>query len=222
MGVGGFPSTQVLSVQWRCRGGCRHFLLAASCLPLLCENSKDACNRCLNALFSSVLPSLVVYPVTLGDLEPVAEVLAQVFYPPLGLQRWLHPIHKLGIREDLRLKLAARDPHYCCLAAAVGCEVVATAEISLRAMAHGKYPYLANLAVLPPWRRRGIARQLLLSAEGVVQGWGYHQLYLHVVEDNLAARQLYAQLRYTPIQRTSQLWHWLGIPPQLLLCKWLP
>ncbi|MFS8868276.1 GNAT family N-acetyltransferase [Synechococcus sp. OH30] len=171
---------------------------------------------------SSLLPSLVVYPATAADLDPVAEVLARVFYPPLGLQRWLHPIHKLIIREDLRLKLAGRDPYYRCLAAAVGAEVVGTAEISLRAMAHGKYPYLANLAVLPEWRRRGIARQLLLSAEVVVQEWGYRQLHLHVVEDNLPARQLYAQLRYTPVQRTSQLWRWLGIPPQLLLCKWLP
>lgn len=169
-----------------------------------------------------MLPSLVVYPATLGDLDPVAEVLVQAFHPPLGLQRWIYPIRKLGIREDLRLKLAARDPRYCCLAAAVGAKVVGTAEISLRPMAHGQYPYLSNLAVLPAWRRRGIARQLLLSAEGVVQGWGYRQLHLHVVEDNLPARQLYAQLRYTPIQRTPPLWQWLGIPPQLLLCKWLP
>jgi ribosomal protein S18 acetylase RimI-like enzyme len=168
------------------------------------------------------VPSLVVYPATAVDLDPVVEVLAQVFYPPLGLQRWLHPIHKRIIRQDLRLKLAARDPYYCCLAAAVGAKVVGTAEISLRAMAHGKYPYLSNLAVLPEWRRQGIARQLLLSAEEVVQKWGYRRLQLHVLEDNLPAQQLYAQLGYVPLERTPQLWQWLGIPPQLLLCKWLP
>ncbi|MFS8781920.1 GNAT superfamily N-acetyltransferase [Thermostichus sp. MS-CIW-23] len=174
------------------------------------------------ALSQPVLPSPVVYPATSNDLDPLAEVLAQVFHPPSGLQRWIYPIRKLGIREELRLRLAARDPHYCCLAAAVGSEVVGTAEISLRVTAHGKYPYLSNLAVLPGWRRRGIARLLLLSAEGVAKGWGYRCLHLHVLEDNLPARQLYAQLRYTPIERTSQLWRWLGIPPQLLLCKWLP
>ena len=169
-----------------------------------------------------LVPSLVVYPATPVDLGPVAEALAQVFYPPLALQRWLYPIHKLLIHQDLRLKLVAKDPYYCCLAAAVGVKVVGTAEISLRAMAHGKYPYLSNLAVLPEWRRRGIARQLLLSAEEVVQRWGYRRLQLHVLQDNLPARQLYTQLGYVPLERTPQLWQWLGIPPQLLLCKWLP
>lgn len=168
-----------------------------------------------------MLPPLVVYPATPSDLEPLAEVLTQVFHPPLGLQRWIYPIRKLGIREDLRLRLGSRDPYYCCLAASVGSRVVGTAEISLRVMAHGKYPYLSNLAVLPRWRRRGVARQLLLSAEGVVQVWGYRHLHLHVLEDNLPARQLYSQLRYTPIERTSRLWRWLGVSPQLLLCKWL-
>lgn len=168
-----------------------------------------------------MLPSLVIYPATASDLEPLAEVLTQVFYPPLGLQRWIYPIRKLSIREDLRLKLDSRDPYYCCLAAAVGFRVVGTAELSLRTMSHGRYPYLSNLAVLPQWRRQGVARQLLLSAEGVVQVWGYRNLYLHVSEDNLPAQQLYSQLRYTPIGRTSGLWQWLGVSPQLLLCKWL-
>ncbi len=169
-----------------------------------------------------MLPSLVVYPATPSDLDPLAEVLTQVFHPPLGLQRWIYPIRKLGIREDLRLRLGSRDPYYCCLVASVGSLVVGTAEISLRVMAHGKYPYLSNLAVLPCWRRRGVARQLLLSAEGVVQVWGYRHLHLHVLESNLPARQLYSQLHYTPIERTSRVWRWLGVSPQLLLCKWLP
>lgn len=165
--------------------------------------------------------AVVVYRATARDLESLAEVLTQVFYPPLGLQRWLYPLWKLSIREDLRPKLNGTDPYYCCLAAAVGSQVVGTVELSLRLMAHGKYPYLANLAVLPDWRRQGVARRLLLSAEGVVQGWGYRSLHLHVLEDNLPARRLYAQLRYTPIERTSPLWRWLGAPSQLLLCKWL-
>ncbi len=164
----------------------------------------------------------MVYPATPNDLEPLVELLAQVFHPPLGLQGWIYPIRKLGIREDLRLRLAARDPYYCCLVAAVESRVVGTVEISLRTMTHGKHPYLSNLAVLPGWRRQGVARQLLLSAEGVVQGWGYHSLHLHVLEDNLPARQLYAQLHYNPIERTSRLWQWVGVSPQLLLCKWLP
>ncbi|MGQ9838664.1 MAG: GNAT family N-acetyltransferase [Cyanobacteriota bacterium] len=175
----------------------------------------------MSTSFPSVLPSFVVYPATVSDLEPLAEVLTQVFHPPLGLQRWIYPIRKLVIREDLRLRLGSRDPYYCCLAASVGSCVVGMAEISLRTLTHGKYPYLSNLAVLSRWRRQGVARQLLLSAEGVVQVWGYRNLHLHVLENNLPARQLYAQLRYTPIERTSQLWQWLGVSPQLLLCKWL-
>ncbi len=171
--------------------------------------------------------------IGLQDLEPVAEVLANSFYPPKGWQRWLYPVFRFSIYEDLKARLQAGHRYYCCLAAIAPHKqtrqphIVGTLELSHR------YPptwlwhrpqqmYLSNLAVLHTCRRQGIARQLLAAAEQQTLDWGFHDLYLHVMMDNIRARQLYHNTGYRVHKVETTLLSWINLqPPRLLLRKTL-
>ena len=143
-----------------------------------------------------------VRPATLSDLSPLVEVLITSFYPPNRLNRWLYPVMRVGINEDLKLRLKALNQHYYCLAAiSANGQIVGTAEISLRSplpFFHQR-AYVSNLAVCAHHRRQGIAQQLLDTCETLAQNWGRQRLFLHVSQDNVAAQQLYDKLRYRPV-----------------------
>lgn len=144
----------------------------------------------------------------LEDLAQLTEVLASSFYASTGWLGWLYPVLKLGISEDLRQRLRSHNPHYVCLAAIrqilpprmaaltySDC-VTGTVELSQRQAfpwqpMKPKHLYLSNLAVHPEFRRQGVAQQLLKTSERVALDWGFQDLYLHVMEDNLPARHLY-------------------------------
>lgn len=66
-------------------------------------------------------------------------------------------------------------------------------------------PYLANLAVEPAMRRQGVAEALLSTCEQEAQAWGRRQIDLHVMENNLPARQLYLKAGYQ-IQHREANW----------------
>ncbi|MEO1592774.1 MAG: GNAT family N-acetyltransferase [Cyanobacteria bacterium J06632_22] len=138
---------------------------------------------------------------TLTDLSPLVDVLVSSFYPPNRFNRWLYPVMRVGINEDLKLRLRAHSPRYYCLAAiAPNEQLVGTAEVALRSPLPllPQRAYVSNLAVSDGHRRRGVARQLLQSCEVLAQSWGKQTLYLHVAKDNIAAQQLYDQLQYHP------------------------
>ncbi len=165
--------------------------------------------------------TIAIYPATLHQSDDLAEVLTQAFHPPEGVQRFFFPLLKLSIAKDIEQRLKSPAPQYCCLAAWAREGIVGTVEVSVRRVGRHQQPYLSNLAVLPRWRRQGIARQLLLGAEGVVQVWGYAKLHLHVVEENHPARRLYEGIGYRVLQTAPDPLTWFGFPQQLLLCKTL-
>jgi ribosomal protein S18 acetylase RimI-like enzyme len=167
-------------------------------------------------------------PTDIGDL---VEVLASSFYSHGGMMRWLFPIMRLGIYEDMRQRL--RSPlssGYNCLVACPSPTtgnppILGTAEVSMHAsnpllIRSHPYPYLSNLAVHPGYRRRGIAQKLLLACERMVLEQGYQHIYLHVLEDNNAAKQLYLMAGYQ-LQSADPLWcsRLLRRPRRLLLYK---
>ena len=176
-----------------------------------------------------------------GDLTGLAEILAGSFHSQDGILGWVYPLLRLGIHEDLRNRLRSTAPHHICLvavdsafgAATEGCiygagdELAATVEMALHstepwAERSSRYPYLSNLAVRPTHRRRGAAGQLLLSCEQVALSWGFQDLYLHVLENNHQARQLYFKLGYRLHHIDSSWSPWLlARPRQLLLHKHL-
>ncbi|MBP0016292.1 MAG: GNAT family N-acetyltransferase [Cyanobacteria bacterium SBLK] len=170
----------------------------------------------------------------------------------------LYPLLRLGISEDLRVRLRSGAPYYSCLTAisivdaprspktrqAIPSkkEVAGIVEIALRSRNnptldnpanllrdeshseqlpdrdrfgnHGRYPreylYISNLAVSPIYRRQGIARKLLLSCEPLALQWGYQEIYLHVLERNERAKQLYLSLNYNldRVEPHQSPWLW--------------
>ena len=173
-----------------------------------------------------------------GDLTSLAEILADSFHSHQGILGWAYPLLRLGIYEDLLNRLRSTSPHHICLVAVedakntetVDCDhsasnIAGTVEMALRSTepftrTTGQYLYLSNLAVRPTYRRRGVANQLLLICERVALEWGFQDLYLHVMENNYQARQLYFKLGYR-LHKVDSSWPalLLGRPRQLFLHK---
>jgi ribosomal protein S18 acetylase RimI-like enzyme len=189
---------------------------------------------------------------TLTDCAVLAALLSQSFpLVPSGWE-WLLPLVRLGIYEDLRLRLREPVPffpgteprlRYACWVVVVGPAagesgepaepaetIVGTAEMSWKPgglwrsqWAEGQAflvpPYLANLAVAPTMRRQGVAEALLATCEREAQAWGRSHIDLHVMADNLPARQLYLKVGYQIQHRESDWRTWLLQRPQRLLLR---
>ncbi len=143
---------------------------------------------------------------TSADLLGIAQIIAESFHSQKGLWGWAFPLFRLGIYEDLKYRLASMTPHHVCLVAVDTSstgnhQILGTVELGVRfndswTNIQKSYPYLSNLAVHPKYRRYGLASSLLISCEQVCQDWGFEDLYLHVLENNHQARQLYFKLGY--------------------------
>ncbi|NER38071.1 MAG: GNAT family N-acetyltransferase [Oscillatoria sp. SIO1A7] len=171
------------------------------------------------------------------ELAGIAHVLTDSFHSSNGLCRWMHPLFRLGIYEDLRARLRASGSYYICLVAIalptsessqeVSSPAVGVVEMSLRPHSSwttscSQYLYLSNLAVSPPYRRQGVASQLLLACEEYAANWGFSELYLHVLENNREGRRLYFKAGYR-LHRAEPILM-LGLfpkPKRLLLRKCL-
>lgn len=167
----------------------------------------------------------LVHPATMADLEDLSDVLALSFHPRVGMQALVWPVIRFGIREDMKGRLQGKSPKYCCLGAWVNSDLVGTLEVGMRRTSGNplstepRSPYIANLAVLPHWRRQGVATRLLSGAEAVATSWGGSQIYLHVLESNPAAHQLYLNAGYRIKARQDTPWKLLGAARQILLYK---
>jgi GNAT superfamily N-acetyltransferase len=74
---------------------------------------------------------------------------------------------------------------------------------------HNKKQHLAliaNVAVHPKYRRRGIARELTLAAIDYVRSIGVNAVWLHVREENEAAYHLYQSIGFTD-RACRTTWH---------------
>lgn len=142
---------------------------------------------------------------TTADLPSIAQIIAESFHSQDGFWGWAFPLLRLGIYEDLRYRLSSPAPHHVCLVAIDTNDstnkLVGTVELGVRFsdtwIPIGRScPYLSNLAVHPQYRRHGVASKLLISCENFSHEWGFQDLYLHVLENNHQARQLYFKLGY--------------------------
>ena len=64
-------------------------------------------------------------------------------------------------------------------------------------------PYIASLAVSRPFRRRGIARQLMDEAEQLACRWGHNEILLEVAMTNLEAIRFYEALGYRLLRQQT-------------------
>jgi ribosomal protein S18 acetylase RimI-like enzyme len=143
---------------------------------------------------------------TPADLVSVAQIITESFHSQKGMWGWAFPLLRLGIYEDLRHRMASPASRHLCLVAvdyttgAVN-NLLGTVELGVRysdswSQAGLGFPYLSNLAVHPKYRRHGVASGLLTTCEKISQEWGFQDLYLHVLENNHQARQLYFKQGY--------------------------
>ena len=184
---------------------------------------------------SAGVSGLTIRTAQVRDLTTLAEILTDSFHPRTGFVRWAYPMLRLGIYEDLRNRLRSNSPHYVCLVAvadgssvtASGEALAGTVELALRSPPSWQkgayqYPYISNLAVRKSCRRLGVAKQLLLACERTSLEWGFQDLYLHVLENNHQARQLYLKAGYQLRQVEPSYGAWLfGHPKRLFLHKHL-
>jgi ribosomal protein S18 acetylase RimI-like enzyme len=177
---------------------------------------------------ATAVPQPVVRLASLGDLDRLTQVLTASFYSGDGWRQWVHPFVRLGIYEDLKQRLKAQSPRYVCLAAlplspahqSPEAAIAGTAEASLRQpwpWQGDRHVYISNLAVEAAYRRQGIARSLLQSCEQVALQWCVHELRLHVMEDNYAARELYRKFGFSAVQAEDSPASWLGLQARRLL-----
>lgn len=167
---------------------------------------------------------------TPADLTGVAHIISESFHSQNGIWGWAFPLLRLGIYEDLRHRLAFPAPHNVCLVAVdtttdTAHHLVGTVELGVRfndswTHAGRSFPYLSNLAVRPKYRRHGVASALLMNCEKISQDWGFQDLYLHVLESNHQARQLYFKLGYG-VHKVESNWNFflLNTSRQILLHK---
>ena len=64
-------------------------------------------------------------------------------------------------------------------------------------------PYMYNVAVDPKWRRKGIAKALVLECEKMAQNWDKPEVYLKVRDTSQAAIAMYKSLGY--LERSSSI-----------------
>ncbi|NJL88226.1 MAG: GNAT family N-acetyltransferase, partial [Leptolyngbyaceae cyanobacterium SM1_1_3] len=153
--------------------------------------------------YSGESTSFRVRTANFEDLNQLADILVASFYTQAGWMCFVYPFLRLGIYEDLKHRLRSQPSRYTCYAvqpitpvSLAESYVVGTVELSCRPsqlwpFSLAKYPYISNLAVHQQFRRRGVAYQLLQTCEQTARSWGFQALYLHVMEDNQQALQLY-------------------------------
>ncbi len=150
----------------------------------------------------------------LEDLPALADLLTQSFHGSSNQPFWLQAILRFSIQEDLRQRLQHSPKNQACWVAIHRpkdndssdlAQLVGTVELGLRSPLTLGWPlnietwlspnktflYISNLAVASSFRRQGIAQKLLQRCEQTAMTWQHPELYLHVLENNQAARNLY-------------------------------
>ncbi len=170
-------------------------------------------------------PACHCRPAQLTELGSAAGVITEAFYPLDSVLALVQPLLAWGIYLDLKQRetLRQQGKYQCFVAVTVPHpQVIGVVELEFRRLfpqrpvqPRPEAPYLSNLAVAPPYRRRGVAQQLLKTVEAWLVEQEQVSLYLHVLDSNHGAKQLYDQLGYG-IKAVDD--HWL-LPRRLLLHK---
>ncbi len=127
--------------------------------------------------------SVEIAPATRADIDAVAQLEVMAFADP-----WTRQAFEAALKErHARFRVAHWADGF-----------VAGYLIAWFVLDEGE---IANLAVVPTARRRGVARALLESIIAEARESRIVRLFLEVRDSNAAARALYASMGFMPIAR---------------------
>jgi GNAT superfamily N-acetyltransferase len=146
--------------------------------------------------------------------EPVAGIALRTYAGPEDIAVWLELRHqafarqRLGVRHWNRQDFASeflekpwwRAEHlwFAETSGALGSppQAVGTVALAFRGQGPSARPAVHWLAVLPPWRRRGVGRLLMTALEQACWDAGYRQVWLETHPSWTAAVGFYETLGY--------------------------
>jgi ribosomal-protein-alanine N-acetyltransferase len=134
----------------------------------------------------SAAQPIAIAAATRADLDAVVALEVAAFADP-----WTRPAFEAALKERHARFRVAHAPDGSLLGYLIAWFIIDEAEI-------------ANLAVLPTARRRGVARALLEEIIAEARDYGISRLFLEVRESNAAARALYASRGFEPIARRAR------------------
>ena len=129
---------------------------------------------------------MAIVAATRADLDAVVELEVVAFADP-----WTRQAFEAALKERHARFRVARAADGRLVGYVIAWFVFDEAEI-------------ANLAVVPAGRRRGVARALLDGIIAEAREAGIARLFLEVRESNAAARALYATRGFRPIARRAR------------------
>ena len=132
-------------------------------------------------------------------MSKVAQILVKAFYEP---SRLLQHFHNLKELDRLQSNFPYSDPNHFMFVAESKCDqqIVGCVDIDMRKSILKNAPprpYLSDLAVHEKWRRKGIARDLILKCEKTALEANKKTLYLRVESANEVALRMYFGLGYS-------------------------
>ena len=127
--------------------------------------------------------SVAIAPATPADIDAVTQLESVAFADP-----WTRQAFEAALKERHARFRVARSPEGSVVGYLIAWFVLDEAEI-------------ANVAVVPTARRRGIARALLEAILVEARASQVARVFLEVRESNSAARGLYGSMGFMPIAR---------------------
>ena len=126
---------------------------------------------------------ITVGPAAAADVDAVAQLEVVAFADP-----WTRQAFEAALKERYARFRVARSMEGAVVGYLIAWFIVDEGEI-------------ANLAVVPTARRRGVARALLEAIISEARESRVARLFLEVRDSNVAARALYASMGFRPIAR---------------------
>jgi GNAT superfamily N-acetyltransferase len=147
----------------------------------------------------------------------VAHLRLRTFGQPDDVERWLELRHRAFARQRVGVRTwSAADfaaefltkgwwmPERLWFAETPAPDgapwTVGTVTLALRGTGTAARPVVHWLAVLPEWRRRGVARLLMAELEAAAWDAGYREIYLETHAGWTAAAGFYQELGYRPAE----------------------
>jgi len=166
-------------------------------------------------------PTYTVRNCKYAELAVVADIIMASFYQTSASPfKSLYRIAELN-RLQQNFPYNDADRHVMLVATCSNTkEVVAFCDLDARPPTRPTdppRPYLSDLAVIPAFRRRGIAKLMVETSEGIAQtDMKKEGMYIKVEENNVAAVQMYDKLGYEDMGHTFGS---NGIPESTILLR---